>query len=65
LRPSLLAVVTHHAAMTNAGADPTSLLRHAYRLRSSLAADREAENGALWSPSLKPRIRPSLPCKAA
>ena len=43
LRPPLLAVLVHHARATNAGDDPASLLRHAYLLRASIGADREAE----------------------
>jgi hypothetical protein len=47
LRPTLLDVVTHHAALTNQGTDPASLLRHAYLLRGSIGADRRAEWDAL------------------
>jgi hypothetical protein len=43
LRPTLLEAIAHFAAMTNQGIDPASLLRLAYRLRSSIGRDREAE----------------------
>jgi hypothetical protein len=40
-------VLVHHARATNAGDDPASLLRHAYRLRGSIGADRQAEWDAM------------------
>jgi hypothetical protein len=39
----LLAVLVHHARATDSADDPASLLRHAYLLRGSIGADREAE----------------------
>jgi hypothetical protein len=47
LRPSLLTVLVHHARATNSGDDPASLLRHAYLLRASVGAGRQAEYDAM------------------
>jgi hypothetical protein len=47
LRPTLLDVLVHHARATDAGTDPAALLRHAYLLRDSVGADRQAEWDAM------------------